>query len=147
MTEHYASDAYLAEIARRSRPSARELVTGFRALATMMWHARPFLQQVFLKPMDLTDPSGRRIQEAFKRIQLIMRKPTVARLPFSRFMIGMQDLYNHPVVGKIFGRVLLRALGAEDRAARYLFTKAELARSHAMSFDEMAEEALAAKLS
>jgi hypothetical protein len=147
MTEHYASDEYLAEIAKRGRPSARELVKGFRALATMMWHARPFLQQVFLAPMDLTDPSGRRIQEAFKRIQLIMRKPTVARLPFSRFMIATQDLYNHPVIGKLFGRVLLRALGAEDRAARYLFTKDELKRSHAMTFEEMAEEAIAAKFS
>jgi len=62
-------------------------------------------------------------------------------------MIGMQDLYNHPIVGKVAGPILLRALGAEDRAARYLFTKDELERSHQMSFDEMAEEALAAKLS
>ncbi|HUS32108.1 MAG TPA: hypothetical protein VMZ53_26595 [Kofleriaceae bacterium] len=147
MTEHYASDEYLAEIARRKRPSLRELVTGIRALATMMWHAKPFLQQVFLAPMDRTDPSGRRVQEAFKRIQLIMRKPTVARLPFSRFMIGMQDLYNHPIGGRLFGPLLLRALGAEDRAARYLFTKDELTRAQQMSFDEMAEDALAAKFS
>jgi hypothetical protein len=147
MTEHYASDEYLAKIAKRRRPSVRELAKGIRALATMMWHARPFLNEVFLKPMDLTDPSGHRIQEAFKRIQLIMRKPTVARLPFSRFMIGVQDLYNHPVAGKLFGNILLRALGAEDRAARYLFTKDELNRSHQMSFEEMAEEAIAAKFS
>ena len=46
-------------------------------LARMMWHAQPFLQEVFLAPMDRTDPSGRRVQEAFKRIQLLMRKPTV----------------------------------------------------------------------
>jgi hypothetical protein len=147
MTEHYASDEYLAQIAKRGRPSVRELAHGFRALVTMMWYAKPFLQQVFLAPMDITDPSGRRIQEAFKRIQLIMRKPTVARLPFSRFMIAMQDLYNHPLGGKLFGPFLLRALGAEDRAARYLFTKDELKRSHQMSFEEMAEEALSAKFS
>jgi hypothetical protein len=78
---------------------------------------------------------------------LIMRKPTVARQPFSRFMIKTQDLYNHPLVGKVLGPVLLRALGAEDRAARWLFTKEELAKSHQMSFDELAEEALAAKYS
>jgi hypothetical protein len=42
---------------------------------------------------------------------------------------------------------LLRALGAEDRAARYLFTKDELKRAQQMSFEEMAEEALAAKFS
>jgi hypothetical protein len=147
MTEYYASDEYMAELRKRPRPSARELASGVRALVTMMWHARPFLQEVFLAPMDRTDPSGRRVQEAFKRIQLIMRKPTVARQPFSRFMIGMQNLYNHPVAGKVLGNVLLRALGAEDRAARLLFTPDELARSQRMSFDELAEEAVAAKFS
>jgi hypothetical protein len=147
MTEHYASDEYLAEVARRGRPSLRELAVGLSSLAKMMWHARPFLQQVFIAPMDRTDPSGRRLHEAFKRIQLLMRKPTVARLPFSRLMITTQNLYNHPIAGKLFGRALLRVLGAEDRAARFLFTTDELARSQRMSFDELAEEALAAKLS
>ena len=93
MTEHYASDAYLATA---KWPPARELAWGMVALSRMMWHARPFLQQVFLAPMDRIDPSGRRLQEAFKRIQLIMRKPEVARLPFSRFMLAMQDAFNHP---------------------------------------------------
>jgi hypothetical protein len=125
----------------------KDIASGTAALARMMWHAKPFLQQVFLAPMDRTDPTGRRVQEAFKRIQLVLRKPTVARTPFSRFMIFMQDLYNRPVVGKVFGRLLLRALGAEDRAARILFTQEELARTKRMSFDELAEEALAVKYS
>ena len=147
MTEHYASDEYLAELRRRPRPSVREIVTATRALVTMMWHAKPFLQQVFLAPMDRTDPSGRRIQEAFKRIQLLMRKPTVSRTPFARFMYSMQWLYNRPVIGTIFGAALLRALGAEDRAARFLYTQDELARSNRMTFDELADEAIAAKYS
>jgi hypothetical protein len=146
MTEHYCSDAYQVEIARRPRPSLRQLAFGIRALATMMWHAKPFLQEVFLAPMDRTDPSGRRVHEAFKRIQLVLRKPTVARTPFSRLMIRMQETYNHPVLGKLFGRALLRILGADPRAARILFTQDELARTQAMSFDELAEEALAVKL-
>jgi rubrerythrin len=147
MTEHYCSDEYLAEIRRRPRPSMREMARMTRNLVTMMWHAKPFLQQVFLAPMDRTDPSGRRVQEAFKRIQLVLRKPTVARAPFSKLMIGLQGLYNRPVIGKVLGRVLLRALGAEDRAARILFTQAELERTQRMSFDELAEEALAIKYS
>jgi hypothetical protein len=147
MTEHYCSDAYLAEIRGRPRPSVREMARMSRCLATMMWHAKPFLQQVFLAPMDRTDPSGRRVQEAFKRIQLVLRKPTVARAPFSRAMIWMQEKYNHPIYGKLLGRLLLRALGAEDRAARILFTQDELARTQRMSFDELAEEALAVKYS
>jgi hypothetical protein len=147
MTEVYSSDEYLAEVRRRPRPSARELASGLRVLVTMMWHAKPFLHEVFLAPMDRTDPSGRRIAEAFKRIQLIMRKPTVARQPFSKFMIGAQNLYNHPIAGKLFGGVLLRALGADARSARYLFTPDELAKSQRMSFEELAEEAVAAKYS
>ncbi|HEX5059810.1 MAG TPA: hypothetical protein VFV99_10650 [Kofleriaceae bacterium] len=147
MTEHYSSDEYLAHLRTRRRPSMRELASGLRALVTMMWHARPFLQEVFLAPMDRTDPSGRRVQEAFKRIQLVMRKPTVARQPFSKFMIGTQNLYNHPIWGRLFGPLFLRALGAEDRAARFLFTREELERSQRMSFEELAEEAVAAKYS
>lgn len=145
MTEFYCSDAYLDIIRRRPRPSAREMARMLRVLATMMWHVKPFLQEVFLRPMDITDPSGRRVQEAFKRIQLVLRKPTVARAPFSRMMIKFQNAYNHPVFGRYFGRVLLRILGAEDRAARILFTQEELARTQRMSFDELAEEALAVK--
>jgi hypothetical protein len=147
MTEHYCSDEYLAQIKARPRPSVKDIAQGATALGRMMWHAKPFLQQVFLAPMDRTDPSGRRVQEAFKRIQLVLRKPTVARAPFSRFMIFMQELYNRPIIGKLFGRLLLRALGAEDRAARILFTQEELARTKRMSFDELAEEALAVKYS
>ncbi|HEY5921909.1 MAG TPA: hypothetical protein VIV11_09580 [Kofleriaceae bacterium] len=145
MTEKYSSDEYLAELRRRRKPTVRQLAHGIRALATMMWHAKPFLQEVFLAPMDRTDPSGHRIREAFKRIQLVMRKPTVARQPFSRFMLGTQALYNHPVWGKLFGPLLLRALGADERAAKFLFTREELERSQRMSFEELAEEAVAAK--
>jgi hypothetical protein len=145
MTERYCSDEHLAEVRARPRPSTHELVRMTRDLALMMWYVRPFLQQVFLAPMDRTDPTGRRIQEAFKRIQLVLHKPEVARTPFSRTIVRLQHLYNRPIIGKVFGRLLLRALGAEDRAARILFTADELARTDRMSFDELAEEALAAK--
>ena len=94
-----------------------------------------------------TDPSGKRLQEAFKRIQLVLRKQSVARTPWSKMMIGFQNAYNHPVIGKVFGKILLRALGAEDRAARILFTNEDLQRTQRMSFEEMAEEALAVKFS
>jgi hypothetical protein len=62
-------------------------------------------------------------------------------------MIALQNAYNHPIYGRFFGRVLLRMLGAEERAARILFTKEELARTQGMSFDELAEEALSVKYS
>lgn len=153
MTELYCSDEYLAQIRERRRQRRRwrmtlgETARATRKVATMMWYAKPFLQQVFLAPMDRTDPSGRRVQEAFKRIQLVMRKPTVARTPFSRFIIGAQAAYNRPLARRVLGPLLLRALGADARAARIMFTPEELARSQQMTFEELAEEALAAKYS
>ncbi len=147
MTEYYCSDEYQAVLSKRPRVSKRRFAKMLGNIAAMMWYVRPFLQQVFLTPMDRTDPSGRRINEAFKRIQLVLRKPTVARSPFSQMMLRLQELYNHPVIGKMFGGVLLRLLGADDRAARILFTQDELARTQAMSFDELAEEALGIKYS
>ncbi len=111
----------------------------------MMWHARPFLRDIFLTPMKRTDPEGRRSREAFKRIQLIIRKPEVAATPFARFMGAAQDAFNHPVFGRVLGPVLLRALGAEAEVAQTLYTSEEMARAARMTFDEMADEALAAK--
>jgi hypothetical protein len=147
MTEKYSSDEHIQVMRARPWPGARQLAANVRAIGTMMWHAKPFLQDVFMAPMDRTDPSGKRIREAIKRVQLLMRKPTVARMGFPRFIRAMQRVYNTPVVGSVFGGLLLRALGADDRSARYLFTADELARSQRMSFDELAEDALAAKYS
>ncbi len=147
MTEVYASDEHLAEMARRPAASWRHRVGTAAAVARMLWFAQPFLRQVFLDPIDRTDPSGRRLREALKRIQLIARKPTVARLPIMRVMLATQELYLHPVAGPLLAGVLLRILGAEPRLAARLYTEADLARATAMSFDELAEDALAAKLS
>jgi hypothetical protein len=144
MTEKYSSPEHLAAFRTRGIP-VREIARGVTGLAVMMWHAKPFLQEVFLAPMDVTDPSGRRVQEAFKRIQLLMRK--TSNTPFSKFMFTVMRLYNTPVLGKLLGRGLLRVLGAEDRAARFLYTPEDLERAQRMSWDELAEDALAAKYS
>jgi hypothetical protein len=111
----------------------------------MLYFARPFLKQVFLKPMQITDPDGERIKEAFKRMQLLARKPEVAARPFSRFMYGIRDLYNTPVIGDIFGGVLSRILGAPGRYLTDLYDEEEEQKALKMSMDEMAEEALALK--
>jgi hypothetical protein len=145
MTEVYSSDAYLEALRRGPQPTVAARVRGAASLLQVMWYAKPFLEQVFLAPMDRTDPSGRRLREAFKRMQLISRKPTVARLPFMRFMHRVQDLFNHPILGKLLGPILLRVAGGDARAISRLFSDAELARAHAMSFDELADEALAVK--
>lgn len=146
MTEVYASDEYLAEKRARPAPPLADRVRGAAALARVMWFAQPMLREVFLTPMEKTDPQGRRMREAFKRMQLLSRKPTVARLPFIRFMLWMQDLLATPV-GKRFESVLLRIMGADRRAVAVHYSDEELARAQTMSFDDLAEEALAAKFS
>jgi hypothetical protein len=145
MTEFYASDEFLTRRRARAAPSLRARARGTAATVQMLWRAQPFLKAVFLDPIDRTDPSGRRIREAFKRMQLVMRKPTVARLPFTRFMIAMQELLNHKLAGPLLGGLILRVLGGERRIAAQLFTDEELRRAQAMSFDELAEDAVGAK--
>jgi len=145
MTEVYASDEYLAAKARRPAPSMAHRARGAGALVRVMWYAQPMLKGVFLAPMDKTDPQGRRLREAFKRMQLLSRKPTVARLPFIRFMHRLQDLLHHPV-GQALKPVILRVMGGDERAVMVLYTEQELAKAQGMSFEELAEEALAAKL-
>jgi hypothetical protein len=144
MTEKYASEEHMAALRARGMPLP-ELARGTWRLGLMMWYAKPFLQDVFLAPMDVTDPTGRRVQEAFKRIQLLMRK--TSNTPFAKLMYTAQRLYNMPVIGKLLGRGLLRVMGADERAARILYTREDEQRVWRMSWDEFAEDALAAKYS
>lgn len=145
MVEHYSSEAYLAARASAPRRPLGEQLRGWQALALMLFHARPFLQAVFFEPMDLVDPSGKRLLEAFKRIQLIAEKPRVAKRPFVRFMLTLQAGLRHPVLGLLFGRALLRVIGTDARFARRLYSDEEAERARNMSFDEMATEAMALK--
>src|SRR5205823_14122661 len=109
----------------RPRRTLADRARGAAALVRLVWLAKPFLEDVFLTPMDRTDPGGRRLREAVKRIQLTARKPTVAARPFVRFMIAIQDLYNHPIVGRVVGPLLLRLAGGDQRVIGRLFDDAE----------------------
>ena len=95
--------------------------------------------------LDTCDPSGRRTREAFKRLQLITKKPEAARRPFTRFYTTIQVLFNHPIVGAGLGRLLSRIIGLDRRALEKLYTDAEAKRAARMSFEEHAQEALQAK--
>ena len=95
--------------------------------------------------MDLVDPTGRRMIEAFRRIQLLSRRNRVKRRPFVRFMTGMQDLYNTPLVGKALGRVIRRVVGVDPRVLVRLYTDSELRRTNRTSFEDLANEALGVK--
>jgi len=146
MVEHYASPEYARQMkARATKRSAVEAARAYATFAGMLLHAQPFIRDVFLTPMDLVDPSGVRLREAFKRFQQLGAKPGVRDRPFGRFMIGLQDLYHHPIVGPLFGGVIARVSGVSDRFLQRLNDESELAAAANKSYEELAQEALGVK--
>ncbi len=145
MVEHYASPAYDAWLAAQPRKRRRDRIRGAVALAGLMLHARPFFRDVFFAPMDLLDPSGARLKDAFKRIQILGLKEGVSERPFTRFTTVLRTLAEDRVLGRVAMPVVERVLGVEARVLRTLYTDEEAERFRKMSFDQLADEALAAK--
>jgi hypothetical protein len=146
MVEYYASEEHLAELKSRPQPTLRQRAQASWALGNVIWRGAPFFKDVFFDPMRHVDPSGKRLREAFKRIQILSQKPGVQDHPFTRLMVGLQDVYNdRPVMRVVFGRLIERIVGVSPELIERLYTQDDLARARAMSYDELAEEALAAK--
>ncbi len=145
MTEYYASPDYVRKLESRRPPSLEERVRGARAFGLMLYYGKPFFREVFFAPMDRVDPSGKRILEAFKRVQLIAAKPGVVDRPFGAFMQSLQDAYRNPLGRALLGGLLTRIAGMEPRFMEQIPTDRELDVARDMSFDELAEEALAVK--
>jgi hypothetical protein len=144
MVGFYAGDEY-----KRSRTNTpktvRERAAAARTFALMTLYGRPFFRDVFFGPMDRIDPTGERLREAFKRMQLLGARPGLDDLPLVKFWSSMMDLYNRPWVGVRGKEAIARVVGAEPRFMQYLATEEELERARTMSLDDLAEEALAAK--
>lgn len=147
MIEYYSSDEYDALLRSRPRAPLADRARAAAALAAVLWLARPFIRDVFFRPMEVVDPSGKRMKEVFKRLQMLATKPTVRRRPFAKVMLALQDLHRRPAVRAVFGRALERAMGVEGSVLMRLLTDEEEARARDMSFDELAQEALEAKKS
>ena len=145
MTEYYASPAYQAWIRAQPAPSLRERVKATVAFAGLLRTARPFFDDVFFEPMRKADPSGVRLREAMKRVQLLGTKPDVAARPFTRFMNSLRLVAEHPTLGPVFGKAAAALAGVPVDLMRSLFTEEEARRAQRMSFDELADDALAAK--
>ncbi|MDB4935140.1 MAG: hypothetical protein JWP87_2112 [Labilithrix sp.] len=144
MVGYYASDAYKSA-RTKTKTSVREQAVAARTFAAMTLWGRPFFRDVFFGPMDRIDPTGERLREAFKRMQLLGTRPGLEALPLVKFWSSMMMLYNQPWMGRRGKEAIARVVGAEPRFMQYLATDEELARARAMSLDELAEEALAAK--
>lgn len=146
MVEYYCSREYADKLKHAPPKPARERAKAAWAFANVLYYAAPFFRAVFFEPMERVDPTGRRMKEAFKRMQLIAAKPTVRKSPFVKVMLALQNLYNDsPAARLVFGRAIERFIGVDGSAIMRLYTEAERKRAEHMSFDEMAEDALAAK--
>lgn len=144
MAEYYASSEYRAARAAPDK-TLRERARSLKTFAAMTMWGRPCFRDVFFGPMDRVDPTGKRLREAFKRMQLLGSKPGVDELPLARFMKALMDLYHRPWVGPKAGALLARIAGVEPRFMEHLCTDEELERAKAMSFEQLAEDALAQK--
>jgi hypothetical protein len=145
MASYYASDEYRRKVTSPTARTLRERADAAQTFALMIWHAKPFLRDVFFTPMDRVDPSGVRMREAFKRMQLLSTKPGVADLWFSRFMLFMQNVYLDPKRGRLTRAAVVRITGVDPRYIERLYSPSDLERAKKMSFSELADEALAAK--
>lgn len=144
MAEYYGSDAFAEKRQSQKRPSVPEAAKGAAAFALMLYHGQPFIRDVFLTPMEHLDPRGKRLREAFKRMQLLGRKEVTTKLPFGKYLRTLDAMFNHPIAGKVFGGVVGRMTGVGSFMERF-HTEEELERARRMSYAELAEEALSVK--
>jgi len=145
MFDYYASDAYAARAANSNARPIGDQVAGAVALCRMLKHARPFFRQVFFAPMALVDPSGRRLKDAAKRLQLVLRRPGAERRPFVRVVRGIFSAYEHPVARAAFGPAMERLVGIEPELLRRLYTERELRNALTMTTEELAADAVATR--
>lgn len=142
MVEHYASPEYR----RQRKMSVRDHAKAASVLMRMAFHSRPFFRAVFFEPMARLDPTHARIREAMKRLQLLRAKPNVAEQPMARVLLALQKVNDTPYLGRAFATIFTRMIIIEPELYRRLTSEAEERRAAKMSYEQMAEEALAVKL-
>lgn len=145
MAEYYGSKAYAEKLRSKPPPTAEERARGAATFVTMLYHGQPFIRDVFLTPMEHLDPRGKRLREAFRRMQLLGMKTEDPGRPFNRFLRWLQTIFNHPIAGPLVGDLAGRVAGVGRFLERF-YTEEDLARARRMSYSELAAEALDAKL-
>ena len=146
MTGHYSSREYLEELARRPPQGLLTRVKAWYTLLGLLHRAAPFSRAVFFEPMRRVDPSGKRMREAFKRMQLMSSQQGIDNTPFGKLQLVLLQVSHHRIAGPLLRRVAARIAGIEPEFMRQLYTEEEMARARGMDFDGLAREALAAKV-
>lgn len=129
---HVAIDFYMLDRFAREPRSGSSIwpnVGGWYQLARLMAAARPFIRDVVIGPLDRCDPSGRRLREAIKRMQLAMRRSGVAQRPFPRFLRACQWVACQPLLGTLAQPLITAVVGVDARAFERLYSPQELARA------------------
>jgi hypothetical protein len=144
MAGYYASAGYVTGTESRTKPLG-ERAAGWWTFANVLFYGKPFFRDVFFAPMRRLDAAGTRMKEAFRRMEILTAKQAAAGSPFARFVKSAKDVYNHPVAGRVFGGLAARALGMDREFMTVLASEADIARASAMTFDDLAREALGAK--
>jgi len=144
MAEHYANEARAGRLERGRVPPTVQ-AKALWAIGNVLYYGRPFFDEVFFGPMRLVDPSGKRLREAYKRIQLLHDHEGIAERPFVRFMTTLRRLYDHPSTRRWLGPVAVRLAGVDTSVMGTVYTRDDLERSRRMSFEELAEDAVGVK--
>jgi len=144
MVGYYSSPEWLERKAKRKKKTARDHARAAKAFVGIIYYGQPFFRDVFFQPMELVDPSGSRMREAFKRLQLLGAKPATANTWFGKFMKALQTGYNDERIGRVLGPAISRVVGVGD-FLRLLHSEDEGKRAQAMTFEELAAEVVAVK--
>jgi hypothetical protein len=144
MVEYYASDEFRSR--RKKQLALADHVRAARVLSKMAFYSRPFFRAVFFEPMARLDPTHKRIREAIKRLQLLRAKPNVANQPMARMLLAVQKVNDTPYLGKAFATIFTRLIIIEPELYARLTNADEERRAAQMSYEQLAEEALAQKL-
>lgn len=144
--DFYMMEKYALDPEEPASLSLKEKLQAWAAFFNVLRTARPFIREVFFEPMDVMDPDGTRIREAFRRLQMVGAKPHVAKRPFPRFLLALQRAHDTPVLGRLAGRFLARAAGVDPRVLTRLISDADEAHAQASTMDQLAREAVAFKV-
>jgi hypothetical protein len=60
-------------------------------------------------------------------------------------MLVLQELFHRPVIGRVFGGAISRLMGVDRSLIGRMYDREEVTRARSMSYDALAEEALAVK--
>ncbi|MBK8254727.1 MAG: hypothetical protein IPK82_18960 [Polyangiaceae bacterium] len=144
MSEYYSSAAFAEKRATQPSMPTADKLRGAVTFSKMLYYGQPFIADVFLTPMFHLDPRGKRLKDAFKRMQILGRKEETARRPFTKFLRALDAIFNHPVAGPLFGGIAGRLTGVGSFMERF-YTPEELENARKMTYAELAEDALSAK--